>query len=549
MGRTNRIRLAGLVLTVAVSAGCSSTIAGTAAPGTAGPGPGGGNTAAVSSPEATAPSTGSPTGSAPLTASTSPSGPSTSARTGPSTTGPSSTRGEPDGAVGTIGDPGIGDPYYPTSGNGGYQIDSYDLDLSYDPPTNDLQSTATLAGTVLSDEGLTQFNLDLQPSLEVSKVLVNDAAATFRQQDAELVITPSELLPAKSDLSVVVTYGGRPGLVSGGTAGLGDGGWYRTASGGALAAGEPTGASTWYPVNEHPADTATFSVTATVPDNWQVMSNGVQETKGLPDPPAGDAVFRWTLNQPVASYLTTIYIDDFTVEKGQMSDGKPVVSAIARNAGPDARALADQTGRIIDFLSKYFGPYPFDAAGGMFTGERLGYALETATRPVYSRGVDLETVVHELAHQWYGDDVAVQRWSDICLNECFASYAQWLWSADTQGADLDEQWKQAMQQLEQVPDFWTSPLVDMGAGNEFTRVYDRGQLALHALRNEIGDDAFFQLLREWPRTYGGKNATFEDLEEKVNELAGRDVTPFMDAWFRGTTVPPQQYRYPGNLGN
>ena len=452
-----------------------------------------------------------------------------------------------DGSVGTIGNPGIGDPYYPTSGNGGYQIDSYDLDLSYDPPTNALQSTAKLAGSVLSEDGLTQFDLDLQPSLTVSQVRVNDVPAGFRQHDAELVITPAAPLPAGSKLSIMVTYGGRPGLVPGGTVGQSDGGWYRTATGGALAAGEPTGASTWYPVNEHPADTATFAVTATVPSAWQVISNGVQQTSGLPTPAAGHSVFRWSLSQPVASYLTTIYIDNFAFDKGTLSDGKPVVSAIAQNAGADARDLADSTAGIIDELSKYFGPYPFDAAGGIFTGERIGFALETATRPVYPGGVDKGTVVHELAHQWFGDDVSVQRWSDICLNECFASYAPWLWAADTQSEDLNAVWKQQMREVEKDPGFWSSPLVDMGPGKEFTRVYDRGPLALHALRNEIGDDAFFTLLRQWPLVYGGKNASFDDLETMVNKLAGRDVKPFMDAWFRGKTVPDEQYRHPGQL--
>jgi aminopeptidase N len=98
------------------------------------------------------------------------------------------------------------------------------------------------------------------------------------------------------------------------------------------------------------------------------------------------------------------------------------------------------------------------------------------------------------------------------------------------------------------PAFWQSPLVDMGPGHEFTRVYDRGPLALHALRAEIGDDSFLQILKGWPATYGGKNASFADLETYVSTVAGRDLKPFMDAWFRGTTVPPQEFRYPGNLG-
>lgn len=462
----------------------------------------------------------------------------------------SSSPAAPAAAAGSIGAAGIGDPYYPTAGNGGYQIDSYNINLSYDPDSNTLQSTASLAGTVTSTDGLTQFNLDLQPTMTVSEVTIGGAAATFDQQDAELVITPPTALPANAPLEVQVTYGGEPGLVPGGTSGLSDGGWYRTESGGAFAAGEPTGASAWYPVNEHPADTATFEVTATVPEKWQVISNGIQQTAELPSAPAGKSVFRWKLSDPVASYLTTIYIDDFTLVNDTLPDGKPIVSAIAPSVPEDVK-LAGEIKNVIGVLSEYFGPYPFESAGGIFTGVQTGFSLETATRPIFSGGQldTLDTVVHELAHQWWGDDVTVQRWSDICLNECFASYGPWLYNAKVAGEDLDATWKTQMASVVNRPNFWKSPLVDMGPGNEFTRVYDRGPLALHALRNEIGDDAFLKLLKEWPAMYGGKNASFDDLEAYVTTLAGKDMVPFMDAWFRGTTVPAQEFRYPGGLGN
>ena len=471
-----------------------------------------------------------------------------------SSPGPTSSGAESSGAAaagsGTIGAAGIGDPYYPTAGNGGYQIDSYNLNLSYDPDSNDLQSTAVLKGTVTSTDGLTRFNLDLQPTMKVSAVEVGGAPATFTQEDAELVITPASALPAGGPLEATVTYSGQPGLAAGGTAGIADGGWYRTDSGGAFAAGEPTGASAWYPVNEHPADTATFEVTATVPDKWQVISNGIQQTTGLPPAPAGKSVFSWKLSDPVASYLTTIYIDDFTLVNDTLPDGKPIVSAIAPSVPEDAR-LAGEIKNVIGVLSEYFGPYPFESAGGIFTGVQTGFALETATRPIFSGGQldTLDTVVHELSHQWWGDDVTVERWSDICLNECFASYGPWLYNAKVQGEDLDATWKDQMASVVNRANFWKSPLVDMGPGNEFTRVYDRGPLALHALRNEIGDDAFFKLLKDWPAMYGGKNASFDDLEAFVTTLAGKDMGPFMDAWFRGTTVPAAEFRYPGNLGN
>ena len=522
------------VVAAVLLAGCSSTVGGQASPV-----PG----ASVSSPSAQ----GSPTSGSQSPPASAPG--SSGGITVPSKPSPiPAASQEPDGATGTIGNAGIGDPYYPTAGNGGYQVDAYNITLSYNPATNDLQSTAEITGTVTSDEGLTQFNLDLQPSMTVTSVQVNGADARFEHQDAELVITPATELTSQAAMTIVIGYGGQPELIPGGTSGLDDGGWYRTSSGGAVAIGEPFSASAWYPVNEHPADPATFSVTATVPQDWQVISNGVRQTDGLPDPGAGHSVFRWSIKEPIASYLTTIYIDKFTVVTDALADGTPIISALGPNAQID-KQLAEDTRRVIDVLSGYFGPYPFESVGGIYTGQKVGFALETATRPVYGDFADLDFVVHELAHQWYGDRVTVERWSDICLNECFASYASWLWKEKVDGVDLDEYWKQQMSAVVDNVDYWKSPLVDMGAGEEFTRVYDRGPLALHALRKEMGDDAFFALLKGWPATFGGKNATFDDLETYISTVAGKDMGPFVDAWFRGTTLPAQEFRYPGGLGN
>ena len=485
---------------------------------------------------------------APATSSTVPTVTSSAASGSAAATSGGATTAGPD-AGGTVGAAGIGDPYYPTAGNGGYQVDHYDVNLTYDPPTNALSATTTVTGSVTAEQGLTRFNLDLQPNLAVSAVTVNDAPATFEQQDAELVITPATELAAAAPLTVTVTYAGSPDVVGGGTAGLGDGGWYRTDSGGAFVAGEPTGASAWFPVNEHPADTATFAVTATVPQGWNVISNGVPATDA-PPAPAGMSTSRWVLDVPVASYLSTIYIDTFTTVDGTLSDGRPVLSAIGPNAPADAPDLARQTSSVIDVLSGFFGPYPMPAAGGIFITSTTGFALETATRPVYTSGVDdLDTVVHELAHQWYGDDVTIERWSDICLNECFASYATWLYQEKVNGADLDSSWKRIVGNAPTNSSFWTSPLVDMGPGKEFTRVYDKGPVALHALRREIGDEAFFAILKDWPATYGGRNASFDDFEAFVNQQTGQDHTAFIDAWFRGRTIPDPQYLYPGTLGN
>ncbi len=517
-----------------VLGGCSSSVGGSPSPG---PVP--------TSPASTAPSTiagetGPPTG---ITQPTQPSEPTAAS---PSSAPSTAAIVGDDGSDGTIGRAGIGDPYYPTAGNGGYQVDAYDIDLFYDPAGNTLQSTATVTGSVTSDDGLTQYNLDLQEPLVVSAVTVNGAPAEYTRDGAELVITAPDLVPAGGALVTVVEYAGSPEAIAGGTVGSIDGGWYRTQSGGALALGQPFSASSWYPVNEHPADIATFAVTATVPDGWQVISNGLQVTEGLAPPAAGNSVFRWELSRPVASYLTMIYIDTFTVVQDELDDGTPIVSAIGPAAADDPPPVED-TKRVIEVLTDWYGPYPFDAAGGVYTGEDLGFALETATRPTYGNA-NLRLLVHELAHQWFGDAVTIDRWSDICMNECFASYAEWMWAEDADDADLDAAWQSVMAEQVGRPAYWASPLVDMGAGNEFTRVYDRGPVALHALRNEIGDDEFFQLLKEWIATFDGKVASFDEFSALASTAAGRDLTPFIDAWFRGTTVPPEEFRYPGDLG-
>jgi aminopeptidase N len=239
-------------------------------------------------------------------------------------------------------------------------------------------------------------------------------------------------------------------------------------------------------------------------------------------------------------------IDKLTLTIGSF-EGKPIVNAFT-TAGEKDKDLAEHTAQVLSVLSKHFGPFPFDAYGGIYTGENLTFALETATRPVYASWVDLDTMVHETAHQWYGDDVIIDRWSDVCLNECFASYAPWLYHQDVDGADLDAHWKDQMAAVSGDASFWSIPLVDMGAGKEFTSVYDRGPLAVHALRHEMGEQAFAELLKGWIATYGGKNAGFDDMEAYASKLAGKDLTPFMDAWFRGTVVPPEPDRTPPGLG-
>ncbi|MEV8438958.1 M1 family metallopeptidase [Actinosynnema sp. NPDC051121] len=441
--------------------------------------------------------------------------------------------------VNARGGDGAGDAYYPQDGNTGYDVTAYDVSVTYDPATKRLDGVAKITAKATAD--LSRFNLDLY-ELEVSGVDVRDEAAQHRQEgDHELVVTPARPLAAGEEFTTTVRYGGEPTLFE--DRALGRSGWQISSSGGAFAAGEPHSATTWFPANDTPRDKASFALTARVPEGWSVLSNGVEQgstTEG------GWTSFRWVAEQPMATYLTTIAIDRWTVERSTLPDGTPVVDAYAPGA-ENGRRHQERLPEILAFLASKFGPYPFSSAGGIYLADNIGFSLETQTRPIYAGWADLDTVVHENAHQWFGDSVSVANWADICLNECFASYAQWLWDEAKEGVDLDERYLAEVERVGDREAYWGRKLYDMGRGNEFKGVYDKGQLALHALRRQIGDPAFDRLLTEWAAANRGGNASWPQFEAHAERVSGQDLDGFFAAWFRGAEVPADEFLHPGPL--
>lgn len=537
---TRRRRAVALVLLLA-AAGCSTTTQGIAWLGPDGAGPDG-SAPAPATVDAVTPTPHPPTITTPATP--------------PGLEAPDATivPGAPGAPV--AGADGIGDPYYPTAGNGGYQVESYDVTLTYRPAGNDLTATAVVTAEVTEPGGLTAFNLDLQPTMTVTAATIETGSGTgsgvgqagparYTHTGAELTLTPAAQLEPGSRFIATIDYDGSPGVIVGGTSGLGDGGWYRTSGGGAIAAGEPFSASAYFPVNEHPSDPATFRFTITVPDGWDAAAAGDRVTDSLPAAPVGMHTVRYEQPVPVPAFLTTVIVDRLTFVED--SSGAVPILNVFTQAGLRAADLARRTPQVLQVLADRFGPYPFASYGGIYTGESLSFALETVGRPIYADWVDLDTVIHETAHQWFGNAVPIANWADICLSECFASYAPWLYAEEVDGADLDQEFRRELARRAGQEDFWPIPLVDMGAGNEFTSVYRRGPLALHALRREIGEAPFASLLRDWVTDRTGKPSSFADFAAAVDRAAGRDMTPFLDAWFRGTTVPPEPYRTPAGL--
>ncbi|TWP51174.1 M1 family metallopeptidase [Lentzea tibetensis] len=434
---------------------------------------------------------------------------------------------------------GVGDPYYPTDGNSGYDVTQYDLSISYDPGSKRLDGVARVTATAADD--LSRFNLDLL-GLQVSDVKVGDQPAKFAQEgDHELVITPSAPLAKGRPFTTTVTYGGTPQLVDDDS--LGRSGWQISTTGGAFAAGQPHSATTWFPANDTPRDKAKVKIAARVPDGWSVISNGIE---GAVTKAGGWTTYNWAEDTPMATYLVTVAIDKWTVVRSTLPDGTPVVDAYAPGT-LDKRAIEGRLPEVIGLLSSKFGPYPQRAAGGIFVADRIGFSLETQTRPTYAQWADLETIVHETAHQWFGDSVSLKNWADICLNECLASYSQWLWAEAKDGENLDNRYRTRIDELSGKTGFWAQKLYDMGRGNEFRGVYDKGILAMHALRRKVGDQAFFQALTSWTAEHREGNASWPEFEDHVEKVSGQQLDAFYQAWFRDAGIPADEHLRPGSL--
>ncbi|MEU0540006.1 M1 family metallopeptidase [Nocardia sp. NPDC005978] len=434
-----------------------------------------------------------------------------------------------------VGAAGVGDPYYPLDGNGGYDVRHYDVTLGYVPQTHELTGSTRVDAT--ATQPLRMFNLDYSGP-PVTKVSVNNLPAWFeRTGEHELVLTP--LLPLLPGLpfSVQVDYAGAVTDTDGE-------GWVLSPSGGAFTAGEPHSASSWYPLNDTPLDKATFTLHATVPAEWEVMSIGAKvrdEVRGA------DRTVDFEMRQPVIGYLTTIAIDRFEFLEQRRANGTPLLSAFA----PEAMKAMETERRlpeILDFSEELYGPYPFDTAGGIYVDTELEFSLETQSRPIYAPWTELDTVVHEIAHQWWGDSMSVKQWSDICLNECFASYtADYLWPERKEGKDVDAMYHETLDEFYGNPKFWQNALQNPGAGKEFTSVYYRGPLFLHALRRTIGDAVFFPAIQEFVSTHRFGNASMPEFRKFMQSRTTHELTGFFEAWLDRTEPPADEYLYPGSL--
>jgi aminopeptidase N len=444
--------------------------------------------------------------------------------------------GAPAGAAfspGTPGSAGAGDPYYPLDGNGGYDVKHYDLAIKYAPATDALAGVVKIRA--LATQRLSAFNLDLD-GLTIRSVTVEGRPAKWSRDGTELTVTPRRSLRKGHVFDTRIVYDGVPKVIH--DPDLGDGGAFTTDDG-VVILGEPDVAQAWFPSNDHPSDKASFSIVLTVPKDLQAISNGA---------PAGRSTakswttWRWEQIEPMATYLAMAAIGKFNV-KSYRKNGIRFLDAIDPALPRVAKSFAREP-EILQFLSGYFGAYPFRAAGGIVDADgEWDYALENQGRPIYTpqdfgTQEDGDTVVvHELAHQWYGDSVALDRWRDIWLNEGFASYAEWLWS-EHEGLGTAQQNFEQRYATPATSSLWKSKVADPGPPNLFIgAVYERGAMTLHALRLTVGDRKFFRILRSWAQIHRNGNVTTAEFIAHAERISGRDLGALFTAWLYTPSKP------------
>ncbi|MEV3858041.1 M1 family metallopeptidase [Streptomyces sp. NPDC050095] len=428
----------------------------------------------------------------------------------------------------TPGSDGIGDTYFPQLGNGGFDARHYDLDVAYNPDTDRLDGRTTV--TARATQNLSSFDLDLQ-KLTVTRVEVDGRRAEFTRTGDEIVITPRSAIRKNHTFKVTVTYGGVPEALNGPIVFGSDYGWMKTDDG-VFVACEPNAASTWFPSSDHPADKATYDIRIKAPKGLTGVSNGRLVDTYTTDR-GTQTVNHWRESKPMATYLATASIGRFDVQQGRTPGGTPIYVAIDPVLkGSNTVDVYAVTAEATDYWSQVFGPYPFEETGAVVDDmPQAGFSLETQTKPSYSAVRSESTIVHELAHQWFGDSVSVDRWKDIWLNEGFATYAQWLWSEHKGIRSAHDSFQAAYDARPADSTFWNIIVANPQRDTMFaSAVYQRGAMTLQRIRERIGDQAFFKLLPAWTKLNRYGNANTGDFQRLAEKISGKNLDTIFYSW-------------------
>jgi len=430
--------------------------------------------------------------------------------------------------------PPVIDPYLPANGNFGYRVSRYELDLEYKVNINRLSGTATITAATLAS--LKTFTLDLSDAMAVSKVSVNGRRPqSFHRSHGKLSITLQTALPAGAAMSVTVRYAGTPRPIRTVWGEVG----FEELTNGALVAGQPNGAASWFPCDDHPSSKASYRIVISTENPYRAVANGELVSKRT-----RAAMTAWTYEQaePTSTYLITLQIGDYQAHRLTKTP-VPMNGVLPQRLRQNFEYDFGRQPEMMKLFVKLFGPYP------LATGYTVVVTDDDLEIPLEAQGISIfganhcdgertaeRLIAHELAHQWFGNSVTARRWRDIWLHEGFACYAEWLWSENSGGRSADDWARYYHGKL--TCSRQDLLLSDPGASDMFDdRVYKRGALTLHVLRRTIGDDGFFALLRDWTTRHRHATAVTDDFTGLAANYSDESLRPLWQAWLYSKDVP------------
>jgi hypothetical protein len=470
----------------------------------------------------------------------------------------------------------IGDPLFPQVGNGGYDARHYAIDLDYNPVNNRFRAGSSTVMRALATQDLSELSLDFQRELDITSVKVDGVEAPFERRDAtpqlsdnaavtqpaKLIVTPPGGIASGTEFTIAVRYSGEPEEITDVDESIE--GWIpacanvasQTGCDGSFVVNEPNGAQSWFPSNNHPSDKATFETSITVPDLYTAL--GIGELAAKQGNGDGTSTWTWSEDDPSATYLTTATVGLFDYEVGSMTETStgaelPVYRAIdSAIPKPAVNEILDRIPAMTNFLSDSFGAYPFDSTGaGVDKVPDVGYVLEVQTKPLFSLppvgAGGTSTLLHELAHQWWGNAVSPSTWLVIWHNEGWAQWSEWYWGFEANGDSTspaerfqqhyddasDEQWSIAPAELDGDP------------ANLFAHfpTYVRGAMTLEGYRQIVGEGAFFDFAADLQTTYRYSDVSTAEIVAAAKDASGFGgaklelLDRYFQQWLYGTVKP------------
>lgn len=439
--------------------------------------------------------------------------------------------------VGLSGWVGCTDPHVTmVEPQAGVDVNRYTLHLSINPESMYLDGVARL--DISFPDSLASLTLQLDESMHITSVVV-DGVQTRLTRSGNLLQLALGQGRADSSSTIEISYGGT----------IGQGVYVENVGEQSVLFSEawPLRGSGWMPGVHHPSDPAELELTITVPAGYQVVANGVENMIQSEVETGSSWYFSLSDDAPVYTFAFAIS-DSFTLTQDSTSFGLPINHYVSQAHAQSASYLS-RTADVLDTLSALLGPYPYESYStvevpmeyaGMENASTSFLAADLYAEPLYNRRNVLEEVnIHEIAHQWFGNDVVPADWRDLWLSEGFATYLTIIVIERMDGKDVARDHlirlahlsdRHATRQL--VSASYSSPEDLL---NE--TVYQKGASVLHLLRSRVGDEAFFGMLSALRESYREEPLSTMLLQEFWEQSFGQDLESFYSYWIYGEAIP------------